>query len=122
MALENRHGMHCKKQTGRFLHLIGTSLQKSVFAGNSLMSVPDYRIMHVRDKRSILKEWLKYVILNTKTQINDSASYKRVHYCYMALHNNQKLNLMKHFVHIFLLLSMCFCFQVQAQGLKTFLS
>ena len=27
---------------------------------------------------------------------------------------------MKHFVHIFLLLSMCFCFQVQAQGLKTF--
>ena len=26
---------------------------------------------------------------------------------------------MKHFVHIFLLLSMCFCFQVQAQGLKT---
>lgn len=38
----------------------------------------------------------------------------------MALHNNQKLNLMKHFVHIFLLLSMCFCFQVQAQGLKTF--
>ena len=31
-----------------------------------------------------------------------------------------KLNLMKHFVHVFLLLSMCFCFQAQAQGLKAF--
>ena len=61
--------MNALQKTNRSVSTFNwNSLQKSVFAGNSLMSVPDYRIMHVRDKRSILKEWLKYVILNTKTQ------------------------------------------------------
>lgn len=44
--------MNALQKTNRSVSTFNwNSLQKSVFAGNSLMSVPDYRIMHVRGQK-----------------------------------------------------------------------